>query len=55
MPEPKTKTRIIMQLKAERKRLESNLATLTPAQMVESGVIGEWSVKDVLAHLCLCG
>jgi hypothetical protein len=51
MPEPKTKTRIIMQLKAERKRLESNLATLTPAQMVESGVIGEWSVKDVLAHL----
>ena len=51
MPEPKTKTRIIQQLITERKRLESNLANLTPAQMVQSGVVGEWSIKDVLAHL----
>ena len=51
MPEPKTKTRIIQLLKTERTRLESNLATLTPAQMIQPGVVGEWSIKDVLAHL----
>ena len=51
MPEPKTKTRIVQQLITERKRLESNVATLTPAQMVQPGVVSEWSIKDVLAHL----
>jgi hypothetical protein len=51
MPQPKTKTRIIQQLNTERKRLESNLAILTPDQMIQFGVVGKWSIKDVLAHL----
>ena len=52
MPETeKTKTIILAKLAAERKRLEQNLSRLTPQQMQEPGVIGEWSVKDVLAHL----
>ena len=51
MPQPKTKTRIIQQLGNERKRLESNLATLTSDQMIVRGVVGDWSIKDVLAHL----
>lgn len=51
MPEQKTKHQIIKRLETERKRLEANLATLTPAAMLETGVVGEWSVKDILAHL----
>ena len=51
MPQPKTKTRILQQLRTERKRLESNLAMFTPDQMIQHGVVGEWSIKDVLAHL----
>jgi hypothetical protein len=35
----------------ERRRLEQNLARLDPVDMTRPGVIGEWSVKDILAHL----
>ena len=51
MPEPKNKSRIIEQLHAERRRLEQNLSRLAPADMLLPGVVGEWSVKDVLSHL----
>lgn len=45
------KEEIIEQILVERRRLENNLAKLTPKQLVEPGVVGEWSVKDILAHL----
>lgn len=51
MPPEKTKKRILQMLNTERKRLEQNLATLTPKEMLLPGVVGEWSVKDILAHL----
>jgi hypothetical protein len=51
MPPAKTKARIVSQLEAERRRLEQNLAGLSPHSMLAPGVIGEWSVKDILAHL----
>jgi hypothetical protein len=51
MPQPKTKARILKRLETERRRLEQNLAGLSPAAMLEPGVVGQWSVKDVLAHL----
>ena len=51
MPQPKTKDQIIRRLQTERKRLEQNLARLSQDRMVEPGVVGEWSVKDILAHL----
>jgi hypothetical protein len=51
MAQPKTKARIIQELNTERKRLESILMTLTPDQLIQKGVIGEWSIKDILAHL----
>jgi len=35
----------------ERGKLDAVLASVTPERMVEPGVVGEWSVKDVLAHL----
>jgi hypothetical protein len=51
MPPPKNKALIIERLKTERRRLEQNLALLSQEEMLIPGVVGEWSVKDVLAHL----
>lgn len=51
MPPLRSKAQIIKRLRAERKRLEQNLAYLSPAEMLQPGVVGEWSAKDVLAHL----
>jgi hypothetical protein len=51
MPPPKTKLNMMKQLGMERSRLEQNLARLSRTDMLQPGVVGEWSVKDVLAHL----
>ena len=51
MPRPGNKTEVLAAIDKERKALEAILETLTPEQMIEPGVVGEWSVKDVLAHL----
>ncbi|MHA1956140.1 MAG: ClbS/DfsB family four-helix bundle protein [Candidatus Thorarchaeota archaeon] len=45
------KERIIESIHTERRRLEKNLSSLSDADMLEPGVIGEWSVKDIMAHL----
>lgn len=46
-----SKVELIGKILVERRRLEKNLAALTPEQMVVPGVVGEWSVKDIMAHL----
>ncbi len=51
MPRPTSKTDLLTAINQERGALEAILKTLTPKQMIEPGVVGEWSVKDVLAHL----
>ena len=51
MPRPTSKTELLAAIEKERGALEKVLAPLTPEQMVDPGVVGEWSVKDVLAHL----
>ena len=51
MPQPKSKAQILKRLQTERRRLEQNLAGLSPDDMLQPGVVGELSVKDVLAHL----
>jgi hypothetical protein len=51
MPKPKSKQQIAKRLQTERRRLEQNLALLSPEDMVQPGAVGPWSVKDVLAHL----
>ena len=51
MPRPTSKADLLAAIDQERGALEATLETLTPRQMVEPGVVGEWSVKDVLAHL----
>jgi hypothetical protein len=47
----KSKALIIHRLQAERRRLEQNLAGLGEQDYLRPGVVGDWSVKDVLAHL----
>ncbi|MEW6405963.1 MAG: ClbS/DfsB family four-helix bundle protein [Chloroflexota bacterium] len=51
MPRPTTKKGLLEAIEVEYKALEQLLAGLSPAHMTEPGVVGEWSVKDVLAHL----
>ncbi len=51
MPRPFTKDQILQESKKEHENLEKLLAGLTEEQMTQPGVVGEWAVKDVLAHL----
>ncbi len=42
---------LLDKLRAERDRLDSALAALSEAQMTKPGANGDWSVKDVIAHI----
>lgn len=46
-----SKARILRRLETERRRLEKNLASLSPDDMLRRGVVSDWSVKDILCHL----
>jgi hypothetical protein len=45
------KSRLLELIRSERQRLETTLAALSENQMVVPGVVGDWSVKDILAHI----
>jgi hypothetical protein len=45
------KQTLLAQLRAERERLDAVLATMASERLLEPGAAGEWSVKDVIAHL----
>jgi hypothetical protein len=51
MPKQTNKDQLIADIHTERRRLEKNLSALTSEEMMLPGVTGEWSVKDILAHL----
>lgn len=51
MSKPTTKNQIIEDARTERTALEQLLANLTPEEMTRPNVVGDWSAKDVLAHL----
>ena len=51
MPKPTTKAEILSESAKEHDALEQLLATLTPEHMVQPGIVGDWSAKDVVAHL----
>jgi hypothetical protein len=51
MSRPTTKKQLLETIEVEQKALDQLLAELSLAQMTQPGIVGEWSVKDVLAHL----
>jgi uncharacterized protein (TIGR03083 family) len=51
MAKQKSKAELLDDIQAERRRLEAALDGLDEMDMTRQGVVGEWSVKDVLAHL----
>ena len=48
-----TKQELIAKLEAARAQLEAAIEPLTSEQMIAERAIGDWSVKDVLAHLAM--
>ncbi len=51
MPRVHNKSQLLLQTQEEAEALRQFLATLTLEQMNRPGTLGEWSVKDTLAHL----
>jgi hypothetical protein len=51
MPRPATKAQLIEQTRAGYAALQKEIDSLSPEEMTAPGVVGAWSVKDVLAHL----
>ena len=51
MPRPDTKDQLFKECREEHALLGNLLENLDPAGMTCPGVIGEWSVKDILLHL----
>jgi len=40
-------------IKSEREKLEKHLENFTDEQLVTFNVIGEWSIKDIMAHITM--
>ena len=51
MEEQKSKADLVAEIELERRRLEATLATLSEEQILIPGVIADWTVKDILAHI----
>lgn len=51
MPKQTSKAQLLTDIATDRRRLEKNLAGLSEDEMLQAGVTGVWSVKDILAHL----
>ena len=51
MPRPTSKAQLLQFTAENYTALQAELAKLTPEEIVDGGTVGEWSVKDVLAHL----
>jgi hypothetical protein len=49
--QPATKAELLDGIRCQRQILEDLIAGLRPEQMVIGGVVGDWSVKDILAHI----
>jgi hypothetical protein len=47
----KTKAELLESIRTTHDQLEKKFSRLTQEQMVWSGSMGDWSVKDILAHL----
>jgi len=48
---PKNKAELLEYTYSQRNKLEKKVASLSPAELIFPGSMGEWSVKDILQHL----
>jgi hypothetical protein len=51
MQRPSRKTEILEQISATHLLLEAHLSSIGELQMLQPGVNGDWTVKDLLAHI----
>lgn len=51
MEEQKSKAQLVAEIELERQHLEATLAKLSETQLLVPGVIDDWTVKDILAHI----
>src|SRR5215212_8045204 len=51
MNEPITKAGLLRELRAARAEWDALIAEVSPACMTQPGAAGDWSVKDIIAHL----
>ena len=51
MTKHKSKAELLKDIQVQRKQLLQKLEALTPTELIADGVVGGWSVKDLLAHL----
>jgi hypothetical protein len=51
MPRPLNKMQLLIESHRHYEVLDAWISTLSPEQMTRPGILGDWSVKDVLAHL----
>jgi hypothetical protein len=51
MDDHMTKERLLSELRAARREWDALMATVSEERMTEPGAAGDWSVKDVIAHL----
>lgn len=47
----KTKAELLESIRTTHDKLEKKFSQLTPTQIIWRGSMGDWSVKDILAHL----
>ncbi len=51
MEEQINKEKLLKEIQLERQRLEKTLERISAQQMITPGVIDDWTVKDILAHI----
>ena len=51
MAEQVDKVELLRRLDAEHGRLQAVIASLTAEEMQQAGVVGDWSLKDLIGHL----
>ncbi|HVO70162.1 MAG TPA: ClbS/DfsB family four-helix bundle protein [Aggregatilineaceae bacterium] len=51
MTDPATKTELLERTRSEHLRLEAALTGISEEDMLRPGVVGAWSIKDILAHI----
>lgn len=55
MPRPTSKAQLLDYAQTNYEKLQAELANFSPEQQCQGGIVGEWSMKDVLAHLMAWG